>query len=171
MRTIDVFLQGEGVSAIEVFSAQPQDTISSLLKRLKHAEDAHGDLLVFLEDIAAPLDDEAVVEDLVPMPHDDDSAFLPLRLHLSRCKKVGVIVRFNGEEESRRFPPSATVERVLRWATRRAFELSPIDAAEHVLQLQGTSIRPDRDVHIGTLVERSTCSVAFDLVPCKRVEG
>jgi hypothetical protein len=40
-----------------------------------------------------------------------------------------------------------------------------------VLQIQGTTIRPDRDVHIGTLTQGHACAVAFDLVPCKRVEG
>jgi hypothetical protein len=80
-------------------------------------------------------------------------------------------IRFNGENTTRRFPPSATVERVRRWAARRAFHLSPRDAAEHVLQIQGTTIRPDRDAHIGTLTQGHTCAVAFDLVPCKRVEG
>jgi hypothetical protein len=40
-----------------------------------------------------------------------------------------------------------------------------------VLQIQGTTIRPDRDAHIGTLTQGHTCAVAFDLVPCKRVEG
>ena len=80
-------------------------------------------------------------------------------------------VRFNGETEKRHFTPSATVERVKRWAARRAFHLSPRDAAEHVLQIKGTTTRPDRDVHVGTLTHGHSCAVAFDLVPSQRVEG
>ena len=111
-----------------------------------------------------------MVEELLPLSADDEVCG-PLRLHVTRCRHIEVTVRFNGEDAARRFPPSATVERVRRWAARRAFHLSPRDAAEHVLQIQGTTIRPDRDVHIGTLTKGETCAVAFDLVPCKRVEG
>jgi hypothetical protein len=171
MRTIDVFLQGDGVTDIVVLAAAPQDTIAYVLSKLEHAAAAHRNLLVFLEDVAAPLDEDAVVEELLPLATEEDGVVGPLRLHLSRCHKVEVTVRFNGENEKRRFPPSATVERVRRWAVRRAFDLSPIDAAEHVLQLQNSTMRPDRDVHIGTLTGSDTCMVAFDLVPSKRVEG
>lgn len=170
MRTVDVFLQGDGVTDILVLAVAPQDTIANVLSKLEHAA-GHTDLRAFLEDIAAPLDEDAVVEELLPLAAEEDTVVGPLRLHLSRCHKVEVTVRFNGENEKRRFPPSATVERVRRWAVRRAFGLSPIDAAEHVLQLQNSTMRPDRDVHIGTLTGNGTCMVAFDLVPSKRVEG
>jgi hypothetical protein len=40
-----------------------------------------------------------------------------------------------------------------------------------VLQLTGTSDRPDDDVHIGCLVGPSGCKVEFDLVAKVRVEG
>lgn len=171
MRTVDVFLQGDGVIDVVIVEAAPQDTIANVLRKLERAAEAHKDLLVFLEDVAAPLDDDAVVEELLPLATEEDAVVGPLRLHVSRCHKVAVTVRFNGENEARHFPPSATVERVRRWATRRAFELSPVDAAEHVLQLQNSTARPDRDIHIGTLAENGTCMVAFDLVPSKRVEG
>lgn len=170
MRAIDVFVQGDGVADIAVVAVSPCDTIKDLLGKLERG-DAKGELLVFLEDVSAPLDADAVVEELLPLATEDDAALGPLRLHLTRCRQVEVAVRFNGEDEKRRFPPSATVERVRRWAARRAFDLSPRDSAEHVLQLQGSPTRPDRDVHIGTLTQSKTCAVAFDLVPSKRVEG
>ena len=96
---------------------------------------------------------------------------VPRSMHVTRCLKVKVAVRFNGETKSRVFPPSATVERVRRWAALRAFGMSPRDAAEHILQIQGTTTRPDRDTHTGALTDGKTCAVAFDLVPSKRVEG
>ncbi len=105
------------------------------------------------------------------MPAPDETIVVALRLHVTHCRHIEVSVRFNGEDAKRRFPPSATVARVHHWAARRAFHLTPRDAAEHVLQLQGTVKRPDRDVHIGTLAEGKMCAVAFDLVPRKRVEG
>jgi hypothetical protein len=170
MKPIDIFFQGNGLSDIAVVTASREDTIAAVLSKLDHADKEHEDLLVFIEDLPGALDRDAVVEELLPLTSDED-ALGSLRLHVSRCRKVDVAVRFNGEDARRGFPPSATVERVRRWAARRAFGLSPRDAAEHVLQVQGTTIRPDRDTHIGVLTSGKTCAVAFDLVPSKRVEG
>lgn len=170
MKSIDVFLQGHGLSDIAVVPAQAGDTIAAILAKLGHADYAQADVLVFLEDIPAPIERNAIVEELLPLAPDEDMIGA-LRLHVTRCLKVKVAVRFNGETKSRAFPPSATVERVRRWAARRAFGLSPRDAAEHVLQIQGTTTRPDRDTHIGALTDGKACAVAFDLVPSKRVEG
>ena len=171
MKSINIFLQGHGVADIAVLNASPDDTIAEVIAKSGHADAEQVDLLIFLEDIAGAIDRDAVVEELLPLAADDDVVG-PLRLHCSRCRKIDVVVRFNGEETKRHFPPSSTVERVRRWAARRAFKLSPCDAAEHVLQIQGKTTRPDRDAHIGALTEGSkTCAVAFDLVPSKRVEG
>jgi hypothetical protein len=169
MKSIDVLLQGHGLADIAVLVAKPHDTLAEIVSKINFSGPKEGRFF-FLEDIDGPIDDHAIVEELLPLPPDDD-ALGPLRLHVARCRHVEVLVRFNGEMEKRRFTPSATVERVRRWAARRAFHLPPRDAAEHVLQIQGTTTRPDRDVHIGTLTQGDTCAVAFDLVPCQRVEG
>ena len=170
MKSIDVFLQGHGIADIAVLNASPDDTVAEVIAKSGHADAKQDDLLVFLEDIACALDRDAVVEELLPLAADDDVVG-PLRLHCTHCLKIDVVVRFNGEEAKRHFPPGATVERVRRWAARRAFKLAPSDAAEHILQVLGKTTRPDRDVHIGALTEDKTCAVAFDLVPSKRVEG
>lgn len=171
MRPIEVFIQGEGFADITVVVAEGADTIAAVLAKLDVKQATNDDLHVYLEDVHAPLERDAVIEELLPLAPDEETILGPLRLHLSRCRRIEVVVRFNGEEAERRFAPSATVERVRRWAARRAFGLSPRDAAEHVLQLPDSSTRPDRDVHIGTLTHGKTCAVAFDLVPSKRVEG
>lgn len=169
MKNIDVLLQSHGLADIAVLEAKPDDTLAKIVAKIDLPGDKDGRLL-FLEDIDGAIDGHAVIEELLPLAPDDDAAG-PLRIHVSHCRHVEVSVRFNGEIEKRRFTPSATVERIKRWAARRAFHLSPRDAAEHVLQLQGTTTRPDRDVHVGTLTHGDTCTVAFDLVPCQRVEG
>ena len=169
MKSINVLLQCHGVADIAVLSASPEDTVAEVIAKSDHVDAKQADLLIFLEDIAGALDRDAVVEELLPLAADDDVVG-PLRLHCTRCRKVDIVVRFNGEETKRHFPPSATVERVRRWAAR-AFKLSPCDAAEHVLQMQGKTTRPDRDIHIGALTEGKTCAVGFDFVPSKRVEG
>ena len=170
MKSIDIFLQGHGLTDIAVLTAKPDDTLALVVSQMNHADSTARDLLVFLEDVDGPLNVEALVEELLPLSANDDVSG-SLRLHVTRCRHIDVTVRFNGENASRRFPPSSTVERVRRWAARRAFHLSPRDAAEHVLQIQGTTVRPDRDVHIGTLTQGRVCAIVFDLVPCKRVEG
>lgn len=171
MREIDVFIQSEGLGDILVASTTPHATIAEVLEKLEHPVPKGEGLLIFIEDLFAPIDAETVVEELLPLGIEDVAIAHPLRLHITRCRQIEVAVRFNGEEAKRRFAPGATIARVHHWAARRAFRLSPRDAAEHVLQIQGSAIRPDRDVHIGTLTEGKTCSVAFDLVPRKRVEG
>jgi len=171
MHAIDVFIQGEGLTDILVASAAPHHTIADVFANLKHPVPKDEGLLIFVEDLSAPLDFEAVVEELLPLDIEEAAIPYPLRLHISRCRHIEISVRFNGEDAKRRFPPSATVARVHHWAARRAFDMTPRDAAEHVLQLQGSTSRPDRDVHIGTLTGGNTCCVAFDLVPRKRVEG
>jgi hypothetical protein len=170
MCPIDVFIQGEGLADIIVASAAPHHTIADVLANLEHPVSKQEGLLIFIEDVSAPLELEAVVEELLPLAADE-AIIVPLRLHVTRCRHIEVFVRFNGEDANRRFPPGATIARVHHWAARRAFHLTPRDAAEHVLQLRGAATRPDRDVHIGTLAGGKTCAVAFDLVPRKRVEG
>lgn len=168
MKTIDVLLQSHGLPDIAVLEAKPGDTLAKTVSQIDLPGDKEGRFL-FLEDIDGAIDGHAVIEELLPLLPDD--AIGPLRIHVSHCRHVEVSVHFNGDTEKRRVTPSATIERVKRWAARRAFHLSPRDAAEHVLQIKGTTTRPDRDMHIGTLTHGHTCSVAFDLVPFQRVEG
>jgi hypothetical protein len=82
-----------------------------------------------------------------------------------------VAVTFNGETVERRFPPSATVARVKRWAAEKKFGMSEEEAGEHVLQIAGTHDRPAPGTHIGALTDDKVCGVAFDLVPDERING
>jgi hypothetical protein len=171
MRPIDIFVQGGEIAEVLVGRAAPIHSLAEVLANLERPVPQEDGLLIFVEDMHAPLDPETIVEELLPLSANDEAIIAPLRLHVSRCRHVEVSVRFNGERANRRFAPGATIGRIHHWAARRAFGLSPRDAAEHVLQIHGTQTRPDRDVHIGTLTSGTTCAVAFDLVPRKRVEG
>lgn len=171
MKSIDVFIQGGDFADILVGQATPIHSIAEVLANLEISVGDRDGLLIFVEDAHAPLDPETIVEELLPLCADEEAILVPLKLHVTRCRHIEVSVRFNGETAKRRFPPSATVGRVHHWAARRKFELSPRDAAEHVLEIHGTNKRPDRDVHIGSLTAGKVCSVEFDLVPRKRVEG
>jgi len=171
MPSIDVFIQGRGLGDILVATAEPHHAIREVIAVIDHPGVRGDDLLIFVEDMVAPIDIDAIVEEFLPVDIENATVVHPLRLHVSCCRHIEVVVRFNGEEAARRFSPGATIARAHHWAARRAFHMAPRDAAEHVLQLQGSSDRPDRDIHIGTLTSGDTCCVAFDLVPRKRVEG
>lgn len=93
-----------------------------------------------------------------------------VRVHLHRCKKVVVSVRFAGQIESHKFQPSTTIGRIRQWAGHK-LGMQPNDIAEHVLQLVGSTTQPDIDVHVGALTDCSACSVEFDLVPAHRING
>jgi hypothetical protein len=62
-------------------------------------------------------------------------------------------------------PPARLSVVSIHWAARDAFHMTERDAAEHVLQIRGTNLRPDREVHIGALAHHGACAVAFDLSP------
>jgi hypothetical protein len=93
-----------------------------------------------------------------------------VRVHLHRCKHIDVQVRFNGQTVVHQFPPAATVGRVRVWAGDK-LGMAPGDIAEHVLQIEGTNVQPDIDVHVGALTKCPECSVKFDLVPAHRING
>lgn len=162
---IELFLQGEGIRDIMLIRVPQAGTVRDILTA------ARGAGLTAAEGVDLSLEDEEAAVDLdlpiaaTPIKHRS-------RIHVHRCRKVAVTVSFNGAQKDETFGPGATVKRVKRWAVgKQAFDLSDVDAAEHVLQLSGSSERPDEDLHIGTLVTHPRCSVSFDLVPKIRVEG
>lgn len=91
-------------------------------------------------------------------------------VHVHRCHHIKVSVRFSGRTIEHEFRPGTTVGKVKKWAVKE-FGMPPADAAEHVLQIVGTSEQPDVTTHIGTLAPYPKCAVAFDLVPSHRVQG
>jgi hypothetical protein len=104
------------------------------------------------------------------------------RIHVSRCQEIKTAVHYLDKTAEHPFPPGARVRAVKDWAVRK-FELNPKDAAEHVLQLCGSTDRPSTDTPLHQLVsgqrhhgdhengDRHGCALCFDLVPDKRVEG
>jgi hypothetical protein len=165
MNRIEILLQGEGFTEIEVIRLEAGMVVREVL----HAAGAcckmppADELRVFAEDEDEPLELDH------PLPGHQPGK--PLRLHVHRCHRVTVTVAFNGESETRPFGPARTIEAIRKWAALVAFKLAPTDAAEHVLQVAGTTNRPDPDTHVGALVSCPDCLIHFDLVPLKRVEG
>jgi hypothetical protein len=165
VKIIEILLQGEGVPDIQVVRLGHDKTVADLLAAAAahRKEVLEGDFLVFVEDDEEPLAPGAALP--------EGAHGQPARLHVHRCRQVEVAVTFNGVTKEHRFGPGTTVATVKKWAAIKAFGMTPADAAEHVLQLAGTTDRPEPDTHIGALVRCPHCLLRFDLVPHKRVEG
>lgn len=166
---LELFIQGEGLGGIRLIKADPDSTFRQIIAGLAAeagggfaAAMDRGQLTVMLED-----SDKEVSTNISLRKAGVRSR---QRMHIHRCRKVKVSVNFNGETAVDDFPPSTTVGKVKKWADRK-FDIDKVDATEHALQQCGTPDRPDEDIHIGTLTNNTSCSVCFDLVPKKRVEG
>ncbi len=163
MKTIDLFYQGEGIGETEHLDIDPDTTFADLKARLIEKHGGAPEALLFVEDEDDPVDDKQTVK--------GRAGGKGLKLHLNRCRHVAVSVTYNGETIERNFAPAATVARVKRWAAERKFGMTEEEAGEHVLQIAGTHERPAPGAHIGALVQRKSCTLAFDLVPDERVNG
>ena len=160
--TLRAFVQSHLLTEILLLEV-PVGTNGPTLKKtvlagIPGAEGVEG-LFIFLEDD----DDDDPLAKLMEIPDG-------LRLHVHHVKGIEVEVRYAGKSTKRTFRPSATVGRVTTWATR-ALGIAAPDAADLMLQLVGTSTRPDADVHIGSLTHGGEHKLHFDLVPSPRING
>jgi hypothetical protein len=93
-------------------------------------------------------------------------------LHRGRCRRVDVTVRFNASAFEADFGPGAPVRRVYEWASGPdGANLSPEQAAKHVLAVPGADHFLADSVHIGSLVASGSCGITLDLLPKERFEG
>jgi hypothetical protein len=163
MSKINVFLQGEGIKDVVRLQLAPTSTALDLKRACaSHGVQANGETAVFVEDSDEPLADSATVKSL--------AGKYGVRLHVHRCRRVGVKVTYSGRTVEDVFGPGRTVGSL---KTRAAKELGipKEDAAELILQIAGTHDQPDVDVHVGTLASCPACAIAFDLVPNPRIQG
>lgn len=169
MKNIKIVMQCEGAAQVLVRDVKGQLSVGEALVELGVKDAGQNGQLIFAEGRDKPVEMKTPVLSLVSNKGEGEPDLV--RLHQGRCQRVSVNVTFNGVTKSRQFPPVTRVGHVHQWATHNAFEMSPRDAAEHVLELEGGDERPDVDTQIGTLTDGTLCAVSFDLVPFKRVEG
>ena len=167
MADIEVFVQGRGIPSIILVRVPEEGTVRDLLEVVQGggARLENGiPVIVMLENADEPLPLEVPLA-VVGIGHRS-------RVHVHNCRQIQVTVNFNGSSNERSFPPSVTVGHVHMWAVDKdGFNLPEIDATEHALQVCGTATRPDVDTHIGVLVSAPGCTLCFDLVAKRRVEG
>ena len=118
------------------------------------------------------VDNNSLRRDALSGPHHEHLGHVKggSRIHVSRCKRIKTTVHFAHQTVEREFAPGIRVRAVKAWAVHE-LKMDPRDAAEHVLQLCGSTERPSTDTPLIQLVHGHGCEVCFDLVPDKRVEG
>lgn len=163
---LEIFLQGEGLKDVVIVEVPLNAVVRDLIEAAKGHGLLHGGnevlSLIFIEDGEDALDPDVTLEK-AGIEHRS-------HVHIHRHHRINVTVNFNERQESQEFPPSATVGRVKNWATK-VFEMSDVDSTEHILQVTGSSARPDVNTHIGTLVNFPEDQLRFDLVAKVRIEG
>lgn len=165
-KTIELFLQGEGIKDIKLIRVPDDCTVKELIEKALVESEAtfQGNERFFL--LLENQDDE-----LSPNTKLNEIGIGHRhRIHCHRCRRIEVIVNFNGVSKFHPFSPAQTIGKVKHWADEQ-FGLKGVDATEHTLQICGTNKRPDEDLHLGSLVQSPNCKLCFDLVPKKRVEG
>ena len=130
-----------------------------------------------LAEVGVEIDDETFIfidEDEEPLEREHHKPLPKVkrgcRIHVSKCRKIKVTVHYLEHTAEHTFAPGARVRKVKAWAVKE-FKLDHHDAAEHVLQLCNSTDRPATDTPLHELTKAPVCSVCFDLVPEKRVEG
>ncbi len=160
---IELYLQGEALTDIQVLEVAPTLTVAELFDVIRaDGNELTDEHVLLIEDDAT---EHSGVVRLIDIGIGHQG-----RIHCHRCRKVEVSVHFNNETERHSFPPSATMAAVTKWATDK-FKLEGRDACEHALQVCNSTKRPDEDSHLGALVAYPNCTICFDLVPKVRVEG
>jgi hypothetical protein len=162
MTKLTVFVHAHGKPGIQEVHLDDPETLHDLTKALAKAGiETGGDLLVFVDE-----DEEAKQDPKSPVKGLKHGS----RVHVSRCRQVKTAVHFLERTVEREFAPGTRVKTVKEWAVRE-FKLNPKDAGEHVLQLCKSDKQPPTDTTLAELTDGHTCSVCFNLVPEKRVEG
>ncbi len=165
MKKLEVFMQVEGRDAVFADTVDENATWGRLAQQVRSAvglPKEHESVLM-LEDGDDDIDEHEVIGKLAKGKDE-------LRVHLNRCSQVQVSVHYAGQTIIYPFRPSATIGRVRAWATHR-LHMAAADAAEHSLEIVGTTLRPDIDIHIGTLLSHPACALSFNLVFSHRVNG
>ncbi len=157
---MELFLHIEGEEEPRLVEFTNTTTAEALI--LASGGKAEGDM-IWVEDGDEPLDADTVLAEVGIGEH--------AHLHRGRCRRLKVTVRHNGEKEHL-FPPSAKVERVLKWAVgKHGFDIPEDQVANLVLAVCGADHFLDRSIHIGSLPRPSDCALCLDLAPRDRFEG
>lgn len=163
MNTIDIYYQGEGIGALEHLEFGAEETFATLQAMIARKHDIAGDIVLFIEDEAEPVEGKTKLR--------DKAGRAGIKAHVHRCRKVEVIVHFKDKTVREEFAPGTTVARVKHWVTVSKLGMTEEEASHHHLQIAGTTDQPEPGTHVGALASCPKCKVAFDLVTTPKVNG
>lgn len=162
MSKIPVFIQVHGRKGLLEVEVPETVTLGDLHDVLKAAGIPVDDAMIFIDEAEEP-ESRPCHEHLGHVKHGS-------RIHVFRGRRIKTTVHFAHITIEHEFAPGARVRAVKAWAVQE-LKMDPRDAAEHVLQLCGSTERPSSDTPLIQLVHGHGSEVCFDLVPNKRVEG
>jgi hypothetical protein len=155
---MEVFVHRRGVD-VELHEANPDITVAAFAEGVGLPGEE-----VWLEEADAPL----AIEATLAAAGVNERA----NVHVGRCKKVQVSVRFEAPTKDYDVHPATTLHHIYDKATskKEGFDFSPHDKSQYTLQVRGTTEQPDLSRHVGAFVNEQ-CEAAFDLVLQKRFQG
>lgn len=162
-----IYLHGEGLKEAKFIEIGSETKISEIVKEFEAitgvASTKEASVECYADDADSPLDKSSTAGS---MKIDKRS-----HVHCHRCRKVEVVVTYNGREEKFSFPPQTKAEKVFKKAIKE-FKISDSDASNLVLRLdngQGEILQDDD--HIGSFVSYPACHLSLYLTPKKQVQG
>lgn len=155
---MEIFAHTAGAEHPVLIEVEETTTVRTLL--LEEDPDGH----VWIEEIDEEIDlDLTLIAAGIGHHH---------HVHRGRCRRIEVLVRYNGEKFERIFGPSKTIKHVAKWAFGPdGAALSKEQAATHALTEPGADHPLEGSVHVGSLVKPDSCSVTLDVVPRSRHAG
>lgn len=161
-----LFVQGPGLQKVKVVEVRDDANVAELIRSARDAgitvDEANA--VVLIEDNNEPLAHDTLLDDVGL----GDKA----SVHIGRCRKIDVSVRYGREIKTQDFTPSQRLRHVMQWATgNRGFDISKGDAQDLVLVVPGQQQPVDLDDHVGLFVRGDSCEARLDLVPSERIQG
>ncbi|MEQ1854893.1 MAG: hypothetical protein ABL963_00385 [Longimicrobiales bacterium] len=163
--TRKLFLQGPGLKKVVVIEVEDAAHVADVISRAREVgADVDVDAIAMLEDTDDPLDHGASL----------DAAGLREKagVHVGRCRKVSVVVRYGRDTKEEDFSPAQRLRLAFKWAVgKRGFDISDGDAQDLVLVIQGQQQSLDLDDQIGLHIAGRECKVRLELIPSDRIQG
>lgn len=155
---MELFTHGPGAEDPEITEIEA----TALVRELLVGENAAAH--IWIEEVDEEVDLELTLEAAGIRHHH--------HVHRGRCHRVEVVLRFNGVDYEHTYGPATTIKTVEKWAFGPdVADLSPEQAAKHVLAVPGADHFLESGVHVGSLVNPGSCRVVLDLLPRSRFEG
>jgi hypothetical protein len=164
MKEFEVFFHGIGYDNVKLIRVQEDFTGIEVVKLAKEAgiiDTTEEEFEVFLEEKDEPLDK---TRSLLLLEIKERAHFT-----FHHCKKIEVIVSYNGTDKADYFSPPTKIEKILKWALK-VFEICGADATNKVLRTENGKELAN-NIRLGSLVNRPHCYIKLFLTAKVLVEG